>query len=127
MMDCSQCEKRATCREICPAVEAQLPAVNAGKLRLKKATPPAEKFQMLERMFDCEHLLTPRERCVLYLLYRTSLPVTVVAVGLRVSPSTVHSTVRRIAVKIAPKRADSSPIRGTSRKSTSRPRRGRAA
>jgi len=126
-MDCSQCEKRATCREICPEIEAQLPSVNAGKLRLKKAIPPGEKMKMVERLFDCEHLLTPRERCVLYLLYRTSLPAAVIAAGLRVSPSTVHSTLRRIAGKIAAKRADSSLIRGMSRKSTSRSRRSRAA
>jgi DNA-binding CsgD family transcriptional regulator len=100
-MDCLECPKRATCREICPDIEAQLPGVEEGKLRLETLYNSAQENRRTDVIFGHRKRLTPRERVVLYLYYSSPLSVDDIAQGLRVTRPTVYATVHRIAEKIA--------------------------
>ena len=115
-MDCLQCAKRATCRKICPELEGQLPSMDSGRVLPEKADTAGEKVREIDIILERSSALTPRERCVLYLFYRTDLPATDIAAALRVSRETVYSTVHRSIRKVAGPAADSRPIQRGRRK-----------
>jgi len=115
-MDCLHCAKRATCRKICPELESQLPSMDAGRVLPEKAHSVPEKVREIDMILERSARLTPRERCVLYLFYRTDLPATDIAAALRISRETVYSTVHRSIRKVSAAAADSRPIQRGRRK-----------
>ena len=115
-MDCRECPRRGSCREVCSRVEAELPSIDAGRIPPEKAYSAQQKLREVDVIFERLHVLSPRERCVVYLFYRTDLPVTDIAAALRVSRDTVYSTMHRSIRKVSGAMEDLSGIRRARRK-----------
>ena len=103
MKTCRTCRKRATCREICPEIEKQLPALGGRIPRAETGTNPRLKAGEIQILFDLRHALTAREKVVLYLYYLVALPTRTIADGLRMTVSGIHTTLGRIRQKAAVK------------------------
>jgi len=105
-MDCLECAKRATCRKVCADLEAQLPSMDQGRVTPEKAHSVRQKAREIELIFERSGRLTPRERCVLYLFFRTDLATADIAAALRITRDTVYSTVHRSIRKLSGAAAD---------------------
>ena len=110
-MDCLDCPRRPACREICPEVEALLPAVDEGKMRSEALHMAEEENQKVELAFENLKLLTPRQKVVMYLYHRSQLSAREIGRGVGMTREGLYWIVRRIGRKIRQKTSISFLIR----------------
>jgi DNA-directed RNA polymerase specialized sigma subunit len=96
MRECKTCPLRATCQEICPEVEALLPAIERGRLcSLRRGTAKFSARRLIDEMETASYLTSRRDvltgliREVFDLRYNEGLSQAEIAGRLGVHPRTV--------------------------------------
>lgn len=107
MDSCHHCPKRASCREICPEVEAQLPKPWSGAFRVgRNGDAQADMLRVLERrifvraVLDHRDCLTRRQRVVFDCYYNDGMSHSEIAAHLGITRNAASETLARARERI---------------------------
>lgn len=97
---CSICPLYDTCHEVCTVIEELLPSPERGRVDPEDLPRLYLGIQLTRALLDNEHLLTDRQREIVRLYYRESLPQVDIAEQLGITQQAVNDSLHRARLTV---------------------------
>jgi DNA-binding NarL/FixJ family response regulator len=108
---CDTCKKRASCTEICPAIESRLPGIEAGAVHGRRDARSIHRGQLETRTildFERHYRLTEAQKQAIWLYYREGYDEPQIAEILHTTQQAISERLSRARhnIGVAAKRGD---------------------
>ncbi|MGE3166343.1 MAG: sigma factor-like helix-turn-helix DNA-binding protein [Planctomycetota bacterium] len=97
---CSVCPLYDGCLEICSVIEDLLPSPERGRVDQEDLQRLYLGMQLTRALLDNEHLLTDRQREIVRLYYRESMPQVEIAEELHITQQAVNDALHRARLTV---------------------------